>query len=137
MGYEPVEAAVKLMEGNSNWRGPVWFPTSYLLIHLFLRFGDAVGREFSLPTAGSKNQPVTPHEIAGEAANRMISIFKCGADGKRPCFGFYNKFQEDPHWNQCLLFNEYYHDDNRMGLGASHQTGWSGLVANVIDEWRR
>ena len=80
---------------------------------------------------------VTPHEIAGEAANRMISIFKRGADGKRPCFGFYNKFQEDPHWNQCLLFNEYYHGDNGMGLGASHQTGWSGLVANLIDEWRR
>ena len=137
MGYEPAEAAVKLMGGNSNWRGPVWFPTSYLLIHSFLRFGDAVGQDFSLPTAGSKNEPVTPHEIAGEAANRMISIFKRGADGKRPCFGFYNKFQEDPHWNQCLLFNEYYHGDSGMGLGASHQTGWSGLVANLIDEWRR
>jgi hypothetical protein len=137
MGYEPAEAAVKLMGGNSNWRGPVWFPTSYLLIHSFLRFGDAVGQDFSLPTAGSENEPVTPHEIAGEAANRMISIFKRGADGKRPCFGYYKKFQEDPHWNQCLLFNEYYHGDSGMGLGASHQTGWSGLVANLIDEWRR
>ena len=60
-----------------------------------------------------------------------------GPDGKRPCFGYYKKFQEDPHWNQCLLFNEYYHGDTGMGLGASHQTGWSGLVANLIDEWRR
>ena len=117
MGYEPAEAAVKLMGGNSDWRGPVWFPTSYLLIHSFLRFGDAVGQEFSLPTAGSDHQPVTPHEIAGEAADRMISIFKRGADGKRPCFGFYQKFQEDPHWNQCLLFNEYYHGDSGHGAG--------------------
>ncbi len=137
MGYEPGEAAVKLKGGNSNWRGPVWFPTSYLLIHSFLRFGDAVGPQFSLPTAGSNGQAVTPHDIAREAANRMIAIFKRGADGKRPCFGFYRKFQDDPHWNQCLLFNEYYHGDNGMGLGASHQTGWSGLVANLIDEWRR
>ena len=136
MGYEPGEAAVKLKGGNSNWRGPVWFPTSYLLIHSFLRFGDAVGPQFSLPTAGSQ-KPVTPHDIAREAADRMISIFKRGADGKRPCFGFYHKFQDDPHWNQCLLFNEYYHGDSGMGLGASHQTGWSGLVANLIDEWRR
>ncbi|MGA9815148.1 MAG: glucosidase [Terriglobales bacterium] len=137
MGYEPGEAAVKLKGGNSNWRGPIWFPTSYLLIHSFLRFGDAVGPQFSLPTAGSKNQSVTPHDIAREAANRMISIFKRGPDGKRPCFGSYRKFQDDPHWNQCLLFNEYYHGDSGMGLGASHQTGWSGLVANLIDEWRR
>jgi hypothetical protein len=136
MGYEPGEAAVKLKGGNSNWRGPVWFPTSYLLIHSFLRFGDAVGPQFSLPAAGSRSQ-VTPHEIAREAADRMISIFKRGPDGKRPCFGFYRKFQDDPYWNQCLLFNEYYHGDSGMGLGASHQTGWSGLVANLIDEWRR
>ena len=67
----------------------------------------------------------------------MISIFKRGPDGRRPCFGSYRKFQDDPHWNQCLLFNEYYHGDSGMGLGASHQTGWSGLVANLIDEWRR
>ena len=78
VGYEPAEAAVKLKGGNSNWRGPVWFPTTYLLIHSFLRFGDAVGEDFSLPTAGSNDQPVTPHEMAEEAANRMISIFKRG-----------------------------------------------------------
>ena len=79
---------MKLMGGNSNWRGPVWFPTTYLLIHSFLRFGDAVGEDFALPTAGTNDEPVTPHEMAREAANRMISIFKRGADGKRPCFGY-------------------------------------------------
>ena len=137
LGYEPGEAEVKLKGGNSNWRGPVWFPTSYLLIHSFLRFSDALGPQFSVSIAGSKGEPVTPSAIAEETANRMISIFKRGQDGKRPCFGAYRKFQEDPHWRECLLFNEYYHGDTGMGLGASHQTGWTGLVANLIDEWRR
>jgi hypothetical protein len=137
LGYEPGEAEVKLKGGNSNWRGPVWFPTSYLLIHSFLRFSEALGPQFSVRIPGSDGQPVTPSAIAEETANRMIAIFKRGQDGKRPCFGVYGKFQDDPHWRECLLFNEYYHGDTGMGLGASHQTGWTGLVANLIDEWRR
>jgi hypothetical protein len=136
LGYEAGEAEVKLKGGNSNWRGPVWFPTSYLLIHSFLRFGDALGPKFSVQIPGSAER-VTPAAIAEETANRMISIFTCDRDGKRPCFGGYSKFQDDPHWRECLLFNEYYHGDTGMGLGASHQTGWTGLVANLIDEWRR
>ncbi len=136
LGYEPGEAEVKLKGGNSNWRGPVWFPTSYLLIHSFLRFSDALGAQFSVQVPGS-GEPVTPSSMARETANRMISIFKRDAGGKRPCFGSYAKFQDDPHWRECLLFNEYYHGDSGMGLGASHQTGWTGLVANLIDEWRR
>lgn len=137
LGYEPGEAEVKLKGGNSNWRGPVWFPTSYLLIHSFLRFSDALGPQCSVHIPGSDWKPVTPSMVAEDAANRMISIFKRDQDGKRPCFGPYRKFQEDPHWRECLLFNEYYHGDSGMGLGASHQTGWTGLVANLIDEWRR
>ena len=137
LGYEPGEAEVKLKGGNSNWRGPVWFPTSYLLIHSFLRFSDALGPQFSVSVQGGDGKSVTPSAIAEEAANRMISIFKRGPDGKRPCFGGYRKFQEDPHWREYLLFNEYYHGDTGLGLGASHQTGWTGLVANLIDEWRR
>ncbi|MBI3474224.1 MAG: glucosidase [Acidobacteria bacterium] len=137
LGYEAGEAEVKLKGGNSNWRGPVWFPTSYLLIHSFLRFSDALGPQFSLTIPGGDGKPVTPSAIAEETANRMISIFKRDRDGKRPCFGTYAKFQEDPHWKDCLLFNEYYHGDSGLGLGASHQTGWTGLVANLIDEWRR
>ncbi|MBZ5720204.1 MAG: glucosidase [Acidobacteriia bacterium] len=137
LGYEPGEAEVKLKGGNSNWRGPVWFPTSYLLFHSFLRFAEALGASSEIRTPGSGGQTVTPAAMAEEAANRMISIFKRDASGKRPCFGAYQKFQQDPHWRDCLLFNEYYHGDTGMGLGASHQTGWSGLVANLIDEWRR
>jgi hypothetical protein len=140
LGYEAGEAEVKLKGGNSNWRGPVWFPTSYLLIHSFLRFGDALGNDALGPQSSVRipgSDGVTPSVVAEETANRMISIFKRNQDGKRPCFGEYRKFQEDPHWRDCLLFNEYYHGDTGMGLGASHQTGWTGLVANLIDEWRR
>jgi hypothetical protein len=137
LGYEPGEAEVKLKGGNSNWRGPVWFPTSYLLIHSFLRFDEALGDTSAVVTRGSNGRPVTPRAMAEDAANRMIAIFKRDAAGRRPCFGRYERFQTDPHWRDCLLFNEYYHGDSGMGLGASHQTGWSGLVANLIDEWRR
>jgi mannosylglycerate hydrolase MGH1-like protein len=137
LGYEPGEAGVKLKGGNSNWRGPVWFPTSYLLIHSFVRFDQALGSSSAVSTRGSNGRPITPTAMAQEAANRMISIFSRDSNGRRPCFGRYEKFQKDDYWRDCLLFNEYYHGDSGMGLGASHQTGWSGLVANLIDEWRR
>jgi hypothetical protein len=137
LGYEPGEAEVKLKGGNSNWRGPVWFPTSYLLIHSFVRFDQALGVDSLVSTRGSQWRPITPTAMAKDAADRMISIFRRDASGRRACFGRYEKFQSDPHWRDCLLFNEYYHGDSGMGLGASHQTGWSGLVANLIDEWRR
>ena len=137
LGYEPGEAEVKLKGGNSNWRGPVWFPTAYLLIHSLVRFDQALGTSSSVTTRGSNGRSITSNAIAEDAANRMIAIFKRDATGRRPCFGRYEKFQSDPHWRDCLLFNEYYHGDTGMGLGASHQTGWSGLVANLIDEWRR
>jgi len=137
LGYEPGEAEVKLKGGNSNWRGPIWFPTSYLLIHSFMKFDEALGASSAVRTPATNGDHISPRAMAQEAANRMISIFKRSASGKRPCFGRYDKFQEDPHWRDLLLFNEYYHGDTGMGLGASHQTGWSGLVANLIDEWRR
>jgi hypothetical protein len=137
LGYEPGEAEVKLKGGNSNWRGPVWFPTSYLLIHSFLKFEHALGSSSAVRTKATNGQSITPGAMAEEVANRMIAIFKHDSSGQRPCFGRYRKFQEDPYWRDCLLFNEYYHGDSGMGLGASHQTGWSGLVANMIDEWRR
>ncbi len=134
VGYEPGESDEKIKGGNSNWRGPVWFPTSYLLIRTLMKFG----REFGADLAPGRNgQPVVPITLAGEIANRMISIFKQGKDGRRPCFGVYDKFQTDSYWKDCLLFNEYYHGETGQGLGASHQTGWTGLVANLIDEWRR
>jgi len=137
VGYEPGESSVKIKGGNSNWRGPLWFPTTYLLIRSLMKFGRALGPGFTVKTPGSNGQPVTPMDMAGEIADRMIGLFRKDEQGQRPCFGPYRKFQEDPHWRDYLLFNEYYHGDNGQGLGASHQTGWSGMVANLIDEWRR
>jgi len=137
VGYEPGESNEKIKGGNSNWRGPLWFPTSYLLIRTLLKFARALGPEFVVQTAGSGGQPITPLAMAAEVADRMIGLFRRDENGHRPCFGPYRKFQEDPHWRDYLLFNEYYHGDTGQGLGASHQTGWTGLVANLIDEWRR
>jgi hypothetical protein len=133
VGYEPGESEANLKGGNSNWRGPVWFPTSYLLIHSLLRYADALGAEFTVSRPGGT---IGACGLAREIADRMIRIFARDEQGRRACFGNYRKFQQDPHWRDCLLFNEYYHGDTGMGLGASHQTGWSGLVANLIDEWR-
>jgi hypothetical protein len=137
VGYEPGESSVRIKGGNSNWRGPLWFPTTYLLIRSLLKFSRALGPDFSVSTPGSNGQPVTPFGVAGEIADRMIGLFRRDEQGRRPCFGQYRKFQEDPHWRDYLLFNEYYHGDTGQGLGASHQTGWTGTVANLIDEWRR
>ena len=135
--YEPGESTVRIKGGNSNWRGPLWFPTTYLLIRSLLKFSRALGPDFAVRTPGSDGQPITPLAMAAEIADRMIGLFRKDEHERRPCFGPYRKFQEDPHWRDCLLFNEYYNADTGQGLGASHQTGWTGLVANLIDEWRR
>src|SRR5579872_1832760 len=137
VGYEPAESSVRIKGGNSNWRGPLCFPTTYLLIRSLLKFARALGPEFAVTTAGNSGRHTTPLAMGAEIADRMIGLFRKDERGHRPCFGPYRKFQEDPHWQDCLLFNEYYHGDTGQGLGASHQTGWSGLVANLIDEWRR
>jgi hypothetical protein len=123
--YEPAEEELKLKGGNSNWRGPIWFPTSYLLIESLMKFDAAYG-----PDSGLRG-------LAETIAERLIRIFKRDANGRRPVFGATEKFQTDPHWRDCLLFYEHFHGDNGAGLGASHQTGWTALVANLIDEWRR
>jgi len=135
--YEPAEADVKIKGGNSNWRGPIWFSTSYLIIESLLKFGEAFGPEFAVPVAGNGGKPLTLRAMAEEIARRMIGLFVRNEAGKRPIYGGAKKFQEDPHWRDHLLFYEYFHGDNGAGLGACHQTGWTGLVANLIDEWRR
>jgi hypothetical protein len=135
--YEPAEAEVKIKGGNSNWRGPIWFPTSYLLIESFVKFSEAFGPEFKVRSPASAGKEMTPHEMAREVADRMIGLFTRDRQGRRRIYGGTEKFQQDPHWRDRLLFHEYFHGDNGAGLGANHQTGWTGLVANLIDEWRR
>ncbi len=134
--YEPAESRVKTKGGNSNWRGPVWFPTTYLLIESLLRFGEAFGPEFAVSLPEFRGAPVGLQDFAREIAARLISLFKRDRNGLRPCYGGSMKFQQDPHWRDHVLFHEYFNGDNGAGLGASHQTGWTALVANLIDEWR-
>jgi hypothetical protein len=135
--YEPAEADSKLKGGNSNWRGPVWFPTAFLMIESLRKLGKAYGNTLEMPAAGCGSGPKTFWGVAEELANRMIRIFTRDADGRRAVHGNRHKLQNDPHWRDYILFYEYFHADTGEGLGASHQTGWTGLVASLIDEWRR
>ena len=135
--YEPAESDSKIKGGNSNWRGPVWFPTSFLMIESLRKLGKAYGPHFSVLLPDASGRQVTLTEIAGEIANRLIRIFTRNEEGRRPVYGGTKKFQENRHWRDCILFYEYFHGDNGAGIGASHQTGWSALVASLIDEWRR
>ncbi|ACY17888.1 MGH1-like glycoside hydrolase domain-containing protein [Haliangium ochraceum] len=135
--YEAAEAESKLKGGNSNWRGPVWFPTAFLLIESLRKLGKAYGPTLKLPARGCGGPPKSFREIAEDLANRLISIFTRDQDGRRAVNGRRAKFQNDPHWRDYLQFYEYFHGDTGEGLGASHQTGWTGLVASLIDEWRR
>jgi hypothetical protein len=135
--YEPAEAIEKIKGGNSNWRGPVWFPTSFLLIESLVKFDDALLSQFAVKTPASPDKALTPREMARLIANRMIGLFTRDAGGRRRVFGATHKFQDDPYWRDYLQFHEYFHGDTGAGLGSAHQTGWTGLVANLIDEWRR
>ncbi|MBY0528037.1 MAG: glucosidase [Gemmataceae bacterium] len=136
VGYEPAESPSKLKGGNSNWRGPIWFPTSFLLIESMRKLGKAYGPAFQLTPPASAGKSVTFPAMAKQIADRMINIFTRDPSGRRAVFGGSKKFQEDPHWRDYVLFYEYFHGDNGAGLGASHQTGWTALVASLIDEWR-
>jgi hypothetical protein len=137
VGYEPAEAVEKIKGGNSNWRGPVWFPTTFLLIESLVKFDAALLSQFAVKTPASPAKALTPRDMAQQLADRMIGLFTRDAAGRRRIYGDSEKFQTDPHWRDYLHFPEYFHGDTGAGLGASHQTGWTGLVANLIDEWRR
>jgi len=132
--YEPAEAKTGLFGGNSNWRGPIWFPTNFLLIESLQKFhhyyGDTVQVEFP---AGS-GQMRTLWEVAAEISRRLTRIFLRDEHGRRPVYGGIEKFQTDPHWRDYILFYEYFHGDNGAGLGASHQTGWTSLVAKLLEQ---
>jgi hypothetical protein len=134
--YEPAESVAKLKGGNSNWRGPVWMPTSFMMIESLRKLGKAYGHDFTIESASDGEPPVTINEMAEGLANRLIRIFTPDGGGRRPVHAEHRKFQEDPHWRDLVLFYEYFHGDTGEGLGASHQTGWTGVVASLIDEWR-
>ena len=130
--YEPAESITDMFGGNSNWRGPVWFPLNYLVIEALERYDRFFGDEFLVEYPTGSGTKLTLGQIAGDLRGRTISIFLPGPDEQRPCFGGVDKLQHDPAWKDNLVFNEYFHGDNGAGLGASHQTGWTGIVADAI-----
>lgn len=133
--YEPAEADCKIKGGNSNWRGPIWFPTTFLMIESLRKLDAAYGDQLKI--CAQNGDEVTAGDMAKYFADAMISIFTKDENGRRPVYANEKKFQEDPHWKDYITFYEYFDGDNGRGLGASHQTGWTALVASLIDEWRR
>ncbi len=130
--YEPAESTTPLFGGNSNWRGPVWFPVNYLMISVLERYHRFFGADLAVEYPAGSGQTRDLGEIAADLQDRLISLFTRGTDGRRPCFGGTERLQQDPEWRDNLVFSEYFHGDNGAGLGAAHQTGWTGLVADVI-----
>jgi hypothetical protein len=130
--YEPAESTSTLFGGNSNWRGPIWFPVNYLVIGALERYARRLGDDFTMEFPRGSGRQLTLREISAELARRLVAIFLEGADGRRPVFGGLERFQTDPAWHDALLFHEYFHGDDGAGLGASHQTGWTGLVADMV-----
>jgi hypothetical protein len=133
--YEPAESSTGLFGGNSNWRGPIWFPVNYLLIESLQKFHYFLGDDFKIEAPTGSGRTMTLWQIAGEISQRLTHIFMRGENGRRPVFGGTEKFQSDPYWRDLIPFYEYFHGDNGAGIGASHQTGWTALVAKLIQQY--
>ena len=132
--YEPAESTTGLFGGNSNWRGPIWFPLNYLIIESLQKFHYYFGDSFKIECPTGSGQMMDLGQVAAEISRRLSHIFLRDADGRRPVFGGVEKFQTDPNWRDMILFYEYFHGDNGAGIGASHQTGWTGLVAKLLQQ---
>jgi hypothetical protein len=132
--YEPAESTMGLFGGNSNWRGPIWFPVNYLMVQALRRFHEYYGETLKVECPTGSGHLMDLNEVASELSRRLISAFQRDASGRRPVLGNNPRLQNDPHWRDYIPFHEYLHGDNGAGVGASHQTGWTGLVANLIDE---
>ena len=132
--YEPAESSTGLFGGNSNWRGPIWFPVNYLIIESLQKFHHYLGEDYKVECPAGSGRMMTLWEVAAEISRRLNRIFLRDEDGRRPVFGGTEKFQTDPHWRDLILFHEYFHGDNGAGIGASHQTGWTGLVAKLLQQ---
>jgi hypothetical protein len=132
--YEPAESRTGTFGGNSNWRGPIWFPMNYLLIESLQRYYRYLGDSFRVECPTGSGQWMNLKEVAEELSRRLVNLFRRQANGERPTYGNYTKFQTDPHWRDLLQFHEYFHGDTGEGLGASQQTGWTALVAKLIEE---
>jgi len=132
VSYLPAESDTGMFGGNSNWRGPIWMPVNVLIVRALIQYYTYYGDDFRLECPTGSARHMTLYQVAEELSRRLASIFVRGTDGRRPLYGGTRKFQEDPHWRDLVLFYEYFHGDNGAGLGASHQTGWTGALARMM-----
>ena len=132
--YEPAESTTGLFGGNSNWRGPIWFPTNFLMIESLQKYYHYYGPDYRVECPRGSGRFLNLNEVAADLSRRLISIFLTDQAGRRPVYGGTERFQTDPHWRDYVLFYEYFHGDNGAGLGASHQSGWTSLVAKLIQQ---
>jgi hypothetical protein len=132
--YEPAESSSGLFGGNSNWRGPVWFPMNYLIIESLQRFHHYYGNNLLVEFPSGSNQMMNLADVAQDISRRLITLFLKNPAGERPIYGGDPRFARDPHFRDYLPFNEYFHPDSGKGLGASHQTGWTGLIAKLLQQ---
>jgi hypothetical protein len=132
VSYLPAESDTGMFGGNSNWRGPIWMPVNGLIIRALLQYYTYYGDAFTIECPTGSGRQMTLYQVAEELTRRLASIFLRDGQGRRPVYGGARKFQEDPHWRDYLLFYEYFHGDNGAGLGASHQTGWTGIIARAM-----
>lgn len=135
LDYEPAESTTGLFGGNSNWRGPVWLPFNFLLIESLQKFHYYLGDDFKVEYPTGSGKKISLWEVSTAISERIINLFLKDKNGRRPVYGGIEKFQNDPHWKDYILFHEYFHGDNGAGLGASNQTGWTALVAKLIDQY--
>lgn len=134
--YQPGESDTAMFGGNSNWRGPIWFPLNYLIVESLQRFHHYYGDDFQVECPTGSGQFVTLHQVADDISRRLTRIFLPRKDGTRPVFGDQETFKKDPHFRDYLWFYEYFHGDSGRGVGASHQTGWTGLIAKLLQPHR-
>jgi hypothetical protein len=134
VNYEPAESETGIFGGNSNWRGPIWFPVNYLLVESLQKYHHYYGEDFKIACPTGANNQTNLWRVAAEISRRLTRIFLRDEKGRRPVYGATDLFQQDPHWRDLILFYEYFHGDNGAGLGAGHQTGWTGLVAKLIQQ---
>jgi len=134
VSYDPGESTTGLFGGNSNWRGPVWMPVNYLIIELPQRFGHYFGKDFRVECPRGSGRMMDLAGVAAELSRRLAHLFTRDEHGRRPIYGQNQKLQNDPHFRDHVLFDEYFHGDTGAGVGASHQTGWTALVAKLLQQ---
>jgi hypothetical protein len=132
VSYLPGESDTDMFGGNSNWRGPIWMPVNALIIRALLQYYAYYGNEFTVECPTGSGRLMNLYQVAEDITRRLAAMFLRDQDGRRPVNGAARKYHDDPHWRDCIQFYEYFHGDNGAGLGASHQTGWTGVIARAM-----